>query len=262
MGMWRNIVAIVSPFDLCITVPVYIMLTCYWTFGLAMLYVDLEHRPKAVYMRKIQHQHVFKFKGGPRNPPLINIIIRALLGQVVMVLALWVMRASKYVDINSSIFDTSAVLPSVLRIVMDNAFFFAWESATFFVVHRLLHTRWLYANVHYIHHQFLTPIALGATYAHPIEQIFGNAMPAVIGPLLFWIIDSAYRPHVISIYVYTLQGMHMTLSHHSGYDLKPLRIWGDPRASQPRYHDNHHANARGNYGNFGFLDWMFKSKLT
>ena len=45
------------------------------------------------------------------------------------------------------------------------------QSTLFYIVHRLLHTSFLYRRIHYIHHQFITRSWWTAFHCHPIEMI-------------------------------------------------------------------------------------------
>jgi sterol desaturase/sphingolipid hydroxylase (fatty acid hydroxylase superfamily) len=53
----------------------------------------------------------------------------------------------------------------------------------FYLVHKILHTRWIYANIHYIHHRYKYTYGIGAFYSHPVEFIGGNLLP-VLAPMI------------------------------------------------------------------------------
>ena len=72
-----------------------------------------------------------------------------------------------------------------------------------YMSHRI---KWIYQNVHYIHHRLIVSDGMGAIYTHPLEQIFVNMMPIGIAIILFN--ANIYLTHifVISISWGTVQG--------------------------------------------------------
>ena len=80
------------------------------------------------------------------------------------------------------------------------------EDTMFYWCHRLIHTKWLYQNIHkasllavfvilsephvtmiaddcvqvQIHHQYYVNVALGSEHAHPIEYFVGNLLPVAM----------------------------------------------------------------------------------
>lgn len=60
-----------------------------------------------------------------------------------------------------------------------------WGDFWLYITHRLLHTRIMYQNVHYIHHESMLPQPIDTFYAHPFENFLQNW--CIIGiPLLYW----------------------------------------------------------------------------
>jgi len=118
---------------------------------------------------------------------------------------------------------------------------------------------------HKKHHTFRAPIALAATYAHPLETILNNALPLIAGPLLC-------RSHVVTYWLWLVVAIVGTMHHHSGYryvqhepetavaiHLSHSRDIGsfpwDPAFDHnPDFHDYHHEIFNCNYGLLGWLD--------
>lgn len=51
------------------------------------------------------------------------------------------------------------------------------QEISFYYIHRLLHTKYLYKHFHKIHHEYATPFPMIAIYCHPIGEfkcIFGD----------------------------------------------------------------------------------------
>lgn len=65
-----------------------------------------------------------------------------------------------------------------LMILTMNFFFGTFH----YLSHRF---KWIYQNVHYVHHRLVNTDGMGAIYAHPLEHIFINMLPVGIPILLF-----------------------------------------------------------------------------
>lgn len=119
------------------------------------------------------------------------------------------------------------------------------EDLGFSISHRILHTSWFYRNIHKVHHTYVQQVAICATYAHPVEYMFGNLLP--VG-LPFMILRK--RVHFYTYLVYLVFRIIETTNGHSGYefpwfacfDLVPLR-------GTVGLHEYHHSGAAfwGNY---------------
>lgn len=124
------------------------------------------------------------------------------------------------------------------------------DDTLFYFLHRALHTRWLYARVHAVHHRLTAPWAVAGGYFHPVEYAL-IAGVALVGPILV-------GAHVMTLWIWTVARQWEAAEGHSGYELpwNPTRLL--PGYEGPAFHDFHHAKFRGNYANFfGILDrWL------
>jgi sterol desaturase/sphingolipid hydroxylase (fatty acid hydroxylase superfamily) len=106
----------------------------------------------------------------------------------------------------------------------------------FYFSHRILHTRWLFKNVHVRHHRFRFVRGLVAEYAHPVEDLL-NFVAFLAGPVL---LGSPFA--IVAAWVFLR--MFETVDAHSGYAFTP---W----AKRHAFH--HMYAARGCYGSFAGL---------
>ncbi|KAF5308269.1 hypothetical protein FQR65_LT06262 [Abscondita terminalis] len=89
------------------------------------------------------------------------------------------------------------------------------------------------------HHEWTSPIALTAIYAHPLEHIVCNLFPIFCGVFLM-------GSHVATAYLWYSIAILSTLHSQSGYHL--------PFLQSPEFHDYHHLKFNQNYGIIGLMD--------
>ena len=116
----------------------------------------------------------------------------------------------------------------------------------FYVTHRLLHTRMLYALVHKVHHSFSAPFALAAVYAHPLEHLMSNVLSISAGPLVL-------GSHPITCGLWACVAIFSTTGAHSGFSFSHIKP----------AHDWHHESFTGNFGaGFGVLDALLGTSCS
>ena len=108
-----------------------------------------------------------------------------------------------------------------------------------YYTHRMLHWPFFYKRFHKIHHEWTSPIAIAAAYAHPLEYAISNVAPALVTSALL-------KPHILSLSMYSALGMTITLAIHCGYGILGPQWW--------QHHDLHHEFFRWNYGFLTVMD--------
>lgn len=96
--------------------------------------------------------------------------------------------------------------------------------------------------IHKIHHRWTVPIAISATYAHPLEHLFSNILPILFAAHLAGLGQEAARLWFIFALVNTLVA-------HCGYKFRNL-------------HDKHHTDFNCNYGVIGIMDYLIGTLRT
>lgn len=150
--------------------------------------------------------------------------------------------------------------PDLLTSCLQILFFFLINDFVFHFSHKMLHTDLFYKSIHYKHHEFKTPISISAEYAHPVEYIMGNIIPASLGPLILNLLS--IDVHLTTIMIWTIIGIGATLEQHSGYEFtwSPFNII--PFTFSTYYHDFHHTRFKGNYSsNFILWDFIFSNNI-
>ena len=141
--------------------------------------------------------------------------------------------------------DSIEEIPGPLKFAAECLFCMIFEDLTFYFGHRFLHQPWNYQNLHKIHHENQVTFCLSAMHAHPIEYLFFNIVPTMIGPLLL-----AHRQHWASIFGWYMLRSLESLDGHCGYAFpwSPFRLL--PFNPEGDYHYYHHVVNMGNYGTF------------
>lgn len=132
-----------------------------------------------------------------------------------------------YFDIDERGWPYAIVSAVVLFVVND---------AGAYYVHRGLHSKWLYRNVHRHHHSFVATSPYVTTAVHPLELIALQAnsfWPMFVFPLHYGVI--------IAVLIYVLV---FNIVDHSGVKLTSAMPWQGPSL----YHDDHHKYFHCNFG--------------
>ncbi|CAD5319842.1 unnamed protein product [Arabidopsis thaliana] len=145
--------------------------------------------------------------------------------------------------------------PGIIRKVVSAQilFYFIIEDFVFYWGHRILHTKWLYKNVHSVHHEYATPFGLTSEYAHPAEILF-LGFATIVGPALT-------GPHLITLWLWMMLRVIETVEAHCGYHFPWSPSNFLPLYGGADFHDYHHRllyTKSGNYSStFVYMDWIF-----
>jgi len=184
-----------------------------------------------VKIGKIQVQKVATLEQVMKDMPLValNFVISVVLSSI---------TAFQFTP-KDVLQDITFDLPSSQLLVAQSIAFFFIAEIIFYYVHRALHVnKRLYARIHKIHHKWTAPVAMVATYAHPIEHIFANLATVSVGPMLC-------GAHPAVMLAYALMFQAEAYAHHSGY-------WSDDMG----LHDLHHEKFNVNFGLNGLMDHL------
>lgn len=145
--------------------------------------------------------------------------------------------------------DMSYEFPSLGRLIGQMIYMALIEDILFYWAHRLLHHPSIYPSIHKQHHQYKDTVSIASEYSHPLETIFSNILPSVIGYKLL-----ANSIHQVTISVWIVARILESIDGHSGYDLpwSPFRLL--PCSASSSFHDYHHTTNIGNYGSL-FSIW-------
>jgi sterol desaturase/sphingolipid hydroxylase (fatty acid hydroxylase superfamily) len=140
--------------------------------------------------------------------------------------------------------------PNLLTILRDFVIFIGFNDTLFYWVHRLVHHKYLYKYIHKHHHRFKINVGICAEFANPVEDVFANIMPTIIGAFVM-------GSHPVTLFAWLVLRVWETVDAHSGYSFKwsPFKMfWWQ---GGPDRHDFHHSHNIGCYGSFTiFWDWF------
>lgn len=251
---WRRLVQENSPGAL-IRHGYLVQMAVYFGLGFACLAVDLTQVPAFIYRHKIQKTARIDYL---IMLPKLFAVLAVNLGLPAFAQLLRRMRGRTQSSSSAGIKSTGGVrpgdllrnylrfdkeLPSLREVSLQLAAFFMIYDIVFFYSHKWLHHRSIYAYIHKYHHEWKSPTALSAAYAHPVEHLLSNLLPAGLAVLLL-------RPHFVSYNVFTLAGVLLTLYEHCGYEF----------IDNQTFHNLHHSRFQDNYGVFFWLDEWYGTR--
>ncbi|XP_046870389.1 fatty acid hydroxylase domain-containing protein 2 isoform X1 [Hypomesus transpacificus] len=204
----------------------------FWGSNLLFLLVDITGKPSFITRYKIQVD-----KNTPVDPVKLRQAIKSVLFNQIFISGPMVVGVH-YVQ--TRLGDPfGPVLPTFQRGLMEVAICALVEEFLFYYSHRLFHHPALYKHFHKQHHEWTAPIGVVSIYAHPMEHVFSNMMPAVVGSMLL-------GSHISTTTLWYSLAFLSTNISHSGYHL--------PLLPSPEFHDFHHLKFNQNFGVLGVLD--------
>ncbi|XP_070197195.1 fatty acid hydroxylase domain-containing protein 2-like isoform X2 [Littorina saxatilis] len=207
--------------------------TVFWIPNLLLMVVDVTGRPTALLRYKVQPD-----KNRPVSKSKLWTAVRVAIFNQVVVSLPFTLGLYYTMEWRGCGFHPHQ-LPTFCSTLLQLAFFVVIEEIGFYYSHRLLHQPTLYRHVHKLHHEWTAPVGVVAIYAHPVEHVVANLLPAVTGPVLL-------GSHLAVLWLWMTIVIVNTTVHHSGYHF--------PLLTSPQFHDFHHLKFNCCYGVLGILD--------
>jgi sterol desaturase/sphingolipid hydroxylase (fatty acid hydroxylase superfamily) len=204
----------------------------YWIVGAFYTFVDLTGKPSFLLKYKIQ-DNSNSYPVTRRQ--LIRVIRQVIINQIFVgipfcLIGHYSLRWRGY---------EWGKLPTFQWVLLELSICILIEELVFYYSHRLLHNPRIYKYIHKKHHEWTAPIAITAIYCHPIEHIFSNLLPPLLGPLIL-------GSHTATAWLWFTLAILSTLNAHCGYHF--------PFLPSPEAHDFHHLKFNQNFGVLGVLD--------
>ncbi|KAE8379797.1 fatty acid hydroxylase superfamily-domain-containing protein [Aspergillus bertholletiae] len=230
--LWATIVTTYSPSTIEFTGTLLVQILAFWIPSLVYLAL-----PSLLPAWSTRH----KIQPAPKQPTKkeIQYCVQVVLRNQLLTSALHIVQL-KLLQGNTSSYTLTSTFPALPIIARDFVLSLLAREALFYYAHRFLHRPYFYVRIHKQHHKFTAPISLAAQFAHPIEQIFANALPISLPPQLL-------GSHVLTFWVFLAYELFVTATVHSGFD-----FFG----GKAKMHDLHHEKFNLNYGSIGLLDWV------
>ncbi|KAK8718363.1 hypothetical protein V6N13_045599 [Hibiscus sabdariffa] len=148
---------------------------------------------------------------------------------------------------------TSLPLPSKWEVISQLVVYFLVKDYANYWIHRFLHTKWGYQNIHYVHHQYSAPIGFAAPYANWAELLI-LGIPTFLGPAMV-------PCHMVTLWLWSALRQVEAIETHSGYDFpwNPTKLI--PFYGGAEYHDFHHCvggQCQSNFASvFTYCDYIY-----
>ena len=124
-------------------------------------------------------------------------------------------------------------------VALELAFLVLWNDVHFYVIHRALHTRWLFQHVHREHHRAIRPTPFSTYAMHPLEA-------TLLGSVIVFVLPF-HAFSLPTLVLFPLVSLTLNNVGHLNHDLVPRAGVWHPLAGSRR-HERHHREVRGNYG--------------
>ncbi|XP_021067384.2 fatty acid hydroxylase domain-containing protein 2 [Mus pahari] len=207
---------------------------CFWGFNGLLLLVDTTGKPTFISRYRIQLG-----KNEPVDPVKLRQSIHTVLFNQNFISIPMLVIYYPFLKWRRDPFCRE--LPTFHWFLVEMALFTLLQEILFYYAHRLLHQPLLYKKTHKKHHEWTAPIGVVSIYADPVEHVFANMLPVLVGPL-------ATGSHLSSITVWLTMVLIVSTITHTGYHL--------PFLPSPEFHDYHHRKSNQCYGVLGLMDHL------
>ncbi|XP_051955324.1 fatty acid hydroxylase domain-containing protein 2 [Xyrauchen texanus] len=204
----------------------------FWLLNVLLMVVDSTGKPSFITQYRIQMD-----KNSPVDPARLHHAVKTVMFNQVFLSGPLV--GLTYMVMKWRGEPCTPELPTFHWVLLELAFCGLMEEILFYYTHRLVHHPSLYKKIHKIHHEWTAPIGVVSLYAHPVEHVLSNMLPALIGPVLL-------GSHLATTSLWFTIALLVTTISHCGYHL--------PLLPSPEFHDFHHLKFNQCYGVLGVLD--------
>lgn len=142
---------------------------------------------------------------------------------------------------------------TLLTYFVEVLLLFFWNELHFYCTHWLLHRKWWFINIHYLHHQSFQPTPFSVYSFSWVEAFLLGSV--IFLPLLL------HRFQIISMVSLPIMSIMMNVIGHWDYDFFPDRKVDHWLRASFR-HSLHHSKVSGNFGfQLSFFDKLFKTNI-
>lgn len=166
----------------------------------------------------------------------------SVFGIIVPLSVVGIIIINKY---NIELYDMSRELPNLFTCFFHIIAILLISDVLFYIWHRIMHTQFLYKNIHKIHHHHTETFALVNHFMHPIELLSFTIL-MLIPPILL-------HSHIVILWITMILINWNGIIIHSGYNFLDKK-----KSPCVLEHDAHHEFFKCNYGvMFLFMDKIF-----
>ncbi|CAF1148754.1 unnamed protein product [Rotaria sordida] len=214
----------------------------FWLCNGFLIYIEMFDIPSIDQYRIQKHKKKLRFQ-----PDMVHLMIKQTIRNQISLVFLgpifyYIFNYVGHVDIQGP-------RPPWSTILFQIALFILSEDTLFFWSHYLLHTPWLYKNIHKKHHVYKQPTGVTAVLSDPIEGI--------INQFAVWsILVLLKETHIFTICLWVTIRVYQTVMAHSGYNFPYIttQYWLPDLMPGALAHDYHHQHGKWSYGSF-FSIW-------
>ncbi|MEE6478311.1 hypothetical protein FKM82_011812 [Ascaphus truei] len=204
----------------------------FWVYNAVLMLIDLTGKPNFITRYRIQLGKNNPVDNVKLRQAALTVLFNQLFISLPMVLLMYPVMQWRGNPCGTE-------LPTFHWVLLELSVFVLIEEILFYYSHRLFHHPSIYKHIHKKHHEWTAPVGVVSLYAHPLEHIFSNMLPPMVGPMLM-------GSHMATIMLWFCLALFSTTISHCGYHL--------PFLPSPEFHDFHHLKFNQCFGVLGVLD--------